>query len=162
MQETPIQFLGIPCRRDRLPTPVFMGFPGSSEGKESTCNAGDLSSIPGLRRSPGGGHSNPLQYTCLGNPHGQWSLGSQKDTTEGLSTSCLIFVNRIFLKLYLLRYNLQGVKLNGAGAVCYMRHARIKIPDQGWSLRLLQWKGGVLTTRLPGKPSDSTFECIFL
>ena len=45
-----------------------MGFPGGSDGKESTCNAGDLGSIPGLRRSPGGGHGNPLQYSCLENP----------------------------------------------------------------------------------------------
>ena len=44
-----------------------MGFPGGSDGKESTCNAGDLGSIPGLRRSPGGGHGNPLQYSCLEN-----------------------------------------------------------------------------------------------
>ena len=41
-------------RRDRLPTPVFGGFPGGSDCKESTCNAGDLGSIPGLGRSPGG------------------------------------------------------------------------------------------------------------
>ena len=46
----------------------YMGFPGGSDGKESTCNAGDLGSIPGLRRSPGGGHGNPLQYSCLENP----------------------------------------------------------------------------------------------
>ena len=45
----------------------LMGFPG----KESTCNIG---SIPGLGRSPGGGHDNPLQYSCLENPHGQRSL----------------------------------------------------------------------------------------
>ena len=42
-----------PLRRDRLPTPVFLGFPGGSAGKESACNARDLGSIPGLgRRSP--------------------------------------------------------------------------------------------------------------
>ena len=52
----------IPWRRDRLPTPVFLGFPGASDGKESTCNAGDVASVPGLGRSPGGGHGNPLQY----------------------------------------------------------------------------------------------------
>ena len=46
------------------------GFPGGSAGKESACNAGDLSSIPGLGRSPGGGHGNLLQYSCLENPHG--------------------------------------------------------------------------------------------
>ena len=42
--------------------------PCSSDGKESACNAGDLGSIPELGRSPGGGHSNPLQYSCLENP----------------------------------------------------------------------------------------------
>ena len=40
-----------PWRRDRLPTPVFMGFPGGSAGKESTCNVGDLGLIPGLGKS---------------------------------------------------------------------------------------------------------------
>ena len=51
-----------------------LGFPGSSVGKESACNAGDPSSIPGLRRSPGERNSNPLQYPSLENPHGQRSL----------------------------------------------------------------------------------------
>ena len=45
-----------------------MGFPGGSDGKESTYNMGDLGSIPGLGRSPGGRHGNPLQYFCLENP----------------------------------------------------------------------------------------------
>ena len=51
-----------------------MGFPGGSDGKESACNGGDPSSIPGLGRSPGGGHGNPLQYSCLENPmdRGAW------------------------------------------------------------------------------------------
>ena len=50
------------------------GFPGGSDGKEPACNAGDLGSILGLGRSPGEGHGNPLQYSCLENPHGQRSL----------------------------------------------------------------------------------------
>ena len=54
-------------RRDRLPTPGFLGFPGGSAGKESTCNAGDLGSIPGLGRSPGEGKDYPLQYSGLKN-----------------------------------------------------------------------------------------------
>ena len=65
------------------------GFPGGSDGKESSCNAGDLGSIPGLGRSPGEGHSSPHQYSCLENPHGQSSLvgyspGGHKesDTTQ--------------------------------------------------------------------------------
>ena len=50
------------------------GFPGGSDDKESTCNAGDLGSIPGLGRSPGEGNGNPLQYSCLENPmdRGAW------------------------------------------------------------------------------------------
>ena len=49
-------------------------FPGGSDGKESACNVGDPGSIPGLGRRPGGGNGNPLQYSCLENPHGQRSL----------------------------------------------------------------------------------------
>ena len=41
------------------------GFPSSSAGKETACNVGDPGSIPGLGRSPKGGHDNPLQYSCL-------------------------------------------------------------------------------------------------
>ena len=48
------------------------GFPGGSDSKESACGAGDLALIPGLRRSSEGGHGNPLQYSCLENPHGAW------------------------------------------------------------------------------------------
>ena len=65
-----VRFLGwkVPWRKDRLPTLIFLGFFGGSDGKESTCNAGDMGLIPGLGRSPGGGHGNPLQYSCLENP----------------------------------------------------------------------------------------------
>ena len=44
------------------------GFPGSSVGKESTCNAGDMGLIPGSERSPGGETGNSFQYSCLENP----------------------------------------------------------------------------------------------
>ena len=57
----------IPCRRDRLPTPVFVGFPGDSAGKESTSNMGDPGLIFGLGRSPGEGKGYPLQYSGLEN-----------------------------------------------------------------------------------------------
>ena len=49
-------------------------FPDGSDDKECTCNAGDVSLIPGLGRYPGEWHGNPLQYSYLGN-HGQMSLG---------------------------------------------------------------------------------------
>ena len=50
------------------------GFPGGSDRKEPACNAGDLGLIPRLGRFPGGGHGNPLQYSCLENPmdRGAW------------------------------------------------------------------------------------------
>ena len=51
-----------------------VGFPGHSDGREATCNEGDLGLIPRLGRSPRGGHGNPLQYSGLENPHGQRSL----------------------------------------------------------------------------------------
>ena len=54
-------------RRDRLPTPVFLGFPHGSAGKESTRNVGDLGLILGLGRSPGEGNGYPLQYSGLEN-----------------------------------------------------------------------------------------------
>ena len=53
-------------RRDRLPTPVFLGFPGGSAGKESTCNERDQI-FPGLGRSPREGKGYPLQYSGLEN-----------------------------------------------------------------------------------------------
>ena len=49
-------------------------FPGVSVGKEAACNAGDLNSTPGSRRSPGEGNGNPLQYSCQEKSHGQRSL----------------------------------------------------------------------------------------
>ena len=65
---------------------------GGSDSKESACNVRDLGLIPGLGRSPGGGHGNPLQYSCLENPHGQKSPAGyspwghkELDTTEQLS-----------------------------------------------------------------------------
>ena len=53
-----------------------MNFPCGLVGKESACNVGDLGSIPGLGRSPAGGHGNQLQYPCLENPHEQKNLGA--------------------------------------------------------------------------------------
>ena len=65
IRETPVQFLGqeVPWRRDRLPTPLFLGFPGGSNSKESSYNVGDLGLIPGLGRSHGREHGNPLLYS---------------------------------------------------------------------------------------------------
>ena len=53
---------------------IYMGFPGSSDGKESACNVGDVGSIPESERSPGKGNGYPLQYSCLENSkeRGAW------------------------------------------------------------------------------------------
>ena len=84
---------------------LYMGFPCGSDGKESACNAGDLGLIPGLGRSPGGGHGNPLQYSGLENLHGQRSLvgyspwiHKESDLTEQLSPAHIAFIH--FLPLY--------------------------------------------------------------
>ena len=63
---------------------TFMGFPGGSAGKESACKAGDLGSIPGLGRSPGGRHGNPLQYSRLENPTDR---GARQATVHGVTNS---------------------------------------------------------------------------
>ena len=72
---------------------IKSGCPGGSDGKESTCNEGDLGLIPGLGRSPGGGNGNSLQHSSLESPHAQRSLVGcsplglkELDMTERLST----------------------------------------------------------------------------
>ena len=78
----------VPFENKLIMVQSISGFPGGSDGKESPCNAGDLGSIPGLGRSPGGGHGNPLQRSCLENLHGWKNLVAtvhgvaESDTTE--------------------------------------------------------------------------------
>ena len=69
-------------RRDRLPTPVFLGFSCDSAGKESDCNAGDVGLTPGLGRSPGEGKSYPLQYSGLENSMDYTVHGVKKSWTR--------------------------------------------------------------------------------
>ena len=71
----------IPWRRDRLPTPIFLGFPCGSAGKESTCNVGGLGLIPELGRSPGERKGYPLQYSGLENSMGCIVHGVAKNQT---------------------------------------------------------------------------------
>ena len=63
-------------KKNNLNIHCLPGFPSSLTGKESACNIGDLGSIPELGRSPGGGHGNPLQYSCLENLQGHRNLAS--------------------------------------------------------------------------------------
>ena len=76
--------------------PDHLGLPGGSAVKNPPANAGDMGLIPGLRRFPGGGNGNPLQYTCLENPmdRGAWWVtvhGGHKESamTEHICTSVL-------------------------------------------------------------------------
>ena len=89
--QTQVSCVSCIWQADSLPL-SHLGSPFDS--KESSCNVGYLGSIPGLGRSPGGGHGNPLQYSCLENAHGQRSLvgyGSwgriELDPTEWLRTT---------------------------------------------------------------------------
>ena len=62
-----------------------MGFPGGSDGQETSCNTGDLGAISGLRTSPEGGRGNPLQYSRLENPtdRGAWQATVHGDPKSG-------------------------------------------------------------------------------
>ena len=63
---------------------VNKGFPGGSDGKESACNMGDPSLIPGSGTSPGKGNGNPVQYSCLENP---MDGGAWRATVHGVTQS---------------------------------------------------------------------------
>ena len=73
---------------------TLVGFLGGSDGKESACDEGDLGSVPGLGRSPGGGHGNPLQYSCLENPHGQRSLAGYSPWDRRVGMTAHIFLHK--------------------------------------------------------------------
>ena len=71
-----------------------MGLPWGLSSKESACNAGDMGSIPGVGRSPGEGHGNPLQHSCLESPRDRAAqratvhgVAKESDTTEQLHNS---------------------------------------------------------------------------
>ena len=80
---------------------IYMGFPGGSVGKESACNAGDLGSIPGLGKCPGGGHGNPCQYSGLENPmdRGAWRAavhGVTRSRTQLIDYAQHIYIHTHF------------------------------------------------------------------
>jgi len=75
-------------RRDRLPTPVYLGFPCGSAGEEPACSLGDLGLIPELGRCPGEGKCYSLRYSSLENSMDCVVRGvAELDTTEQLSLS---------------------------------------------------------------------------
>ena len=153
-----------------------MGFLSGSDGKESTCNLEDLGLITGLGISPGGGLGNPLQCSCLENPHGWRSLADyspwchkESDTTERLSTAQhmqknpyseqvivkkLQICNQECTKIYYLD-SLFFFFFNFFGHIAW--HVGSQFLVQGLSPCLLHWKCGVLTTGLPENSLPSFF-----
>ena len=95
------------CRRDRQPTPVFLGFSCGSASKESTCYVGDLGVIPWLGRSPGEGKGYPFQYSGLENSMDCIDHGVAKSQTwpsdfhfSSLHTKNIAYLNRRNLRGY--------------------------------------------------------------
>ena len=82
-----------------------MGFPGSSDGKESACNAVDQGSIPGLGGSPGEGNGYPLQYSCLEYPR---DGGAWKAAVHGVAKSQTRLSDFTFHFVALLNYIIQA------------------------------------------------------
>ena len=86
------------------------GFPGGSDSQESACNVGDLGSIPGLGRFPGGEHGNPLQFSCPENP--QWteepgglqSVGSQRVRHDWMTKTFTFCFVHIIIKCCLIQF----------------------------------------------------------
>ena len=151
-------WLGKICwRRDRLPTPVFLGFPHSSAVKESTRKAGDLGSIPGLGRSPGEGKGYPLQYSCLENSmdcivHGV----AESDMTEQLSLSQSahsLWPLGLQLARFLCPWNFPN-KYNGVFQARIISSARISSQprDLICIYCILHWQVDSLSLGPPGKP----------
>ena len=74
LSEVPIETDYLTRMPKKVSLSLLQDFPGGSDGKVSACNVRDLGLIPRLRRSPGGRHGNPLQYSHLKNPHEHRSL----------------------------------------------------------------------------------------
>ena len=125
-------------RRDRLPTPVFLGFPCGSAGKESTCNAGDLGLIPGLGWSSGGGKDYPLQNSGLENSMDCTVHGVTKSWTQlsdfhfhfqfvsyDLITLCIkvtLCIWQLLTKVFLSLFNMKIIVVKSV----LQRYSRIK------------------------------------
>ena len=81
----------------------FKDFPGGSDSKDSACNAGDLRLILGLGRSPGEGHGNPFQYSCLENPMFSGSLAATAhEVTKNWTLSFSLFRTVVYIDLMFL------------------------------------------------------------
>ena len=121
-----------------------VGFPGGSEVKASACSAGDLGSIPRLRRFPGEGNGNPLQYSCLENPidGGAWWAtvhGVAKSQTQ-LSNSLSLFFSDSVVQNPLAKAGDMGLILGlgrspGEGNGSPLQYSCLKNPVDGGAWR---------------------------
>ena len=116
VQETLVPSLGWedPLEKGSLPAPVFLGFTGGSAGKESAYKAGDLDSIPGLGRSPGGRHathSSIFAWRTLMDRRTWWATAhgiTESDMTKQLSTQHILSILHMLYNLTLSTTSLLG------------------------------------------------------
>ena len=96
----------------------YMGLLGGSDGKESACNAGGPSSIPGSERSPGDGNGTPLQYSCLENP---MDGGAWWATVHGVTKSWTWLSNFTFVHTFIFQsYTLLKPQVRYGHFLCYL------------------------------------------
>ena len=137
---------------------LLEGLPGGSDGKESTCNAGNLGSVPELGRSPGGEHGNPF-HSCLDNPHGQKSLVGyspqghpESDMTGQLSPAQLSEIISILL-LTSNKWHSQQINWKKFNAGSIQRYGSKRDPPEGDSIHIK----AVITLDLQGKGKEQFF-----
>ena len=110
---------------------VCLGFPGDSDGKESACSAGELGSIPGSGRSPGGEHGNPFQDSCLENPmyRGVW-----RATVYGVRKSWTR-LKRLSMYAHRQQYslNITFMCTGKPKTVCDLLHCNIHLMAEVWN-----------------------------
>ena len=116
---------------------TYMGFPRGSDSEESACNVGDRRSIPGLGRTPGRGHGNPLQYTLLENPHGvevPGRLGSQRlgqDCATKHSAYMYVYITHFtptaLMSSFLLSYHETGVLIKYSFKILFKNSNYLKL-----------------------------------
>ena len=110
---------GFCCSYTYLPTIL-----GSSNGKKSGHDAGNLGCIPGLRRFPGERHGNPLQYSCLENPHGQRILGGYSPWNHRVGHDWVTYTFT-----YIFTYSVQLLSCVRLFATHGLQHARLPCPS---------------------------------
>ena len=130
-------------KREELPTPVFLGFPCSSAGKESACNAGYLSSICELGRSPGEGKGYPLQYSGVENSMDCIVYGVTKGQTR------LSYFHFFLKESALLPHHPQHSGV-------YMVPTLLSLH----TLLVLDWAGQPERRGIPPAPADLTFSSL--